>query len=60
MNWINVNGPRTLTGDYREQYDISLTPVIFVLNGKKEIIAKNLQADQLQLFMKNYLESTKE
>jgi len=60
MNWVNVNGPRTLTGDYREQYDISLTPVIFVLNEKKEIIAKNLQADQLQLFMKNYLESTKE
>jgi len=56
MNWINVDGPRTLTGDYHEQYDISMTPVIYILNEKKEIIAKNLRADQLQLFMKNYYE----
>jgi len=60
MNWINVDGPRTLTGDYHEQYNISLTPVIYILNDKKEIIAKNLRADQLQIFMKNYIElSTK-
>lgn len=60
MNWINVSGPRTLTGDFHEQYDISVTPVIFILNEKKEIIAKNLRADQLQFFMKNYLELNKE
>jgi len=58
MNWINVDGPRTLTGDYHEQYNISLTPVIYILNEKKEIIAKNLRAEQLQLFMKNYIEQS--
>jgi thiol-disulfide isomerase/thioredoxin len=42
MNWINVDGPRTLTGDYHEQYDIISTPVIYILNKQKEIIAKRL------------------
>jgi peroxiredoxin len=54
MNWINVDGPRTLTGDYHELYDISTTPVIYFLNSRKEIIAKHLEADQLAGFLKNY------
>lgn len=58
MNWINVNGPRTLTGDYHELYDISTTPVIYFLNSRKEIIAKQLEADQLEVFLKNYTRST--
>jgi thiol-disulfide isomerase/thioredoxin len=55
MNWINVDGPRTLTGDYHELYDISTTPVIYFLNSRKEIIAKGLEADQLAIFLKNYI-----
>jgi thiol-disulfide isomerase/thioredoxin len=58
MNWINVDGPRTLTGDYHELYDISTTPIIYLLNNKKEIIAKQLEADQLAVFLKNYTRST--
>jgi thiol-disulfide isomerase/thioredoxin len=58
MNWINVDGPRTLTGDYHEQYDISTTPVIYILNRKKEIIAKHLQTDQIPQFLKNYHHAT--
>jgi len=54
MNWINVDGPRTLTGDYHELYDIHTTPVIYFLNSRKEIIAKQLEADQLTVFLKNY------
>jgi peroxiredoxin len=54
MNWINVDGPRTLTGDYHEQYDITTTPVIYILNRKKEIIAKHLRTDQISQFLKNY------
>jgi hypothetical protein len=54
MNWINVDGPRTLTGDYHEQYDITTTPVIYILNRKKEIIAKHLAIDQISQFLKNY------
>jgi thiol-disulfide isomerase/thioredoxin len=54
MNWINVNGPRTLTGDYHEQYDIISTPVIYILNERKEIIAKRLSAEQVLPFLENY------
>jgi thiol-disulfide isomerase/thioredoxin len=54
MNWINVNGPRTLTKNFHDLYDINSTPVIFVLNEKKEIIAKKLGDDQLGDFLTNY------
>jgi len=56
MNWINVDGPRTLTGDFHEQYDIITTPVIYILNRKKEIIAKHLGVDQIPQFLKNYIQ----
>ncbi|MCX6266489.1 MAG: thioredoxin family protein, partial [Bacteroidetes bacterium] len=55
MTWINVDGPRTLTGDYHEQYDITTTPVIYLLNRKKEIIAKRLPADKIGVFIDNYM-----
>jgi thiol-disulfide isomerase/thioredoxin len=55
MNWINVNGPRTLTGDYHEQYDIISTPVIYILNDKKEIVAKRLPAEKISTFIENYI-----
>ena len=54
LNWINVNGPRTLTKNFHETYDINSTPVIFVLNEKKEIIAKKLSDEQLGDFLINY------
>jgi peroxiredoxin len=54
MDWINVDGPRTLTGNYHDQYDISTTPVLYILNRKKEIIAKQLRTDQISQFLKNY------
>ena len=55
MHWINVDGPRSLTGNYHDQYDIKTTPVIYILNRKKEIIAKQLKTDQIATFIKNYL-----
>ncbi|MDP1621604.1 MAG: DUF5106 domain-containing protein [Bacteroidales bacterium] len=54
MNWINVDGPRTLTGDYHEQYDIISNPVIYILNQRKEIIAKRLPAEKVGTFIENY------
>lgn len=57
MNWINVNGPRTLTGEYHGQYDITTTPVIYILNEQKEIIAKRLGVDQIEKFLENYYKS---
>lgn len=55
MDWINVDGPRTLTGNYHEQYDVNTTPVLYILNNKKEIIAKRLATEQLLQFFRNYL-----
>ncbi|HTX87419.1 MAG TPA: hypothetical protein VMC08_00390, partial [Bacteroidales bacterium] len=54
MNWINVDGPRTLTGDYHQQYDVSTTPVIYILNERKEILAKNILTDQVAAFIRSY------
>jgi hypothetical protein len=55
MNWINVNGQRSLTGNYHDLYDVVQTPVIYILNNRKEIIAKRLVTDQIFQFLKNYI-----
>ena len=55
MDWINVDGPRSLTGDYHDQYDITTTPVVYILNNRKEIIAKRLVTEQFLQFFKNYI-----
>jgi thiol-disulfide isomerase/thioredoxin len=54
MDWINVDGPRTLTGDFHDSYDITTTPVTYLLNNRKEILAKRLNAEQLSQFLQNY------
>jgi len=55
MTWVNVNGPRTLTGNYHELYDIQTTPVIYILDRDKHILAKRLQSDQVEKFIDNYV-----
>jgi thiol-disulfide isomerase/thioredoxin len=55
IDWINVDGPRSLTGNYHDLYDISTTPVIYILNNRKEIIAKRLSVEQILQFLKNYI-----
>lgn len=55
MNWINVDGPRSVTEDYHGLYDIISTPVIYILNERKEIIAKRLAASKIGFFLENYI-----
>lgn len=55
MTWINVNGPRSLTGNYHDTYDIQTTPVIYILDRDKNILAKRLKAHQVEQFIKNYV-----
>jgi len=55
MDWINVNGPRSLTGDYHDQYDVISTPVVYILNNRKEIIAKRLVTGQFPQFFNNFI-----
>jgi len=54
LSWINVNGTRSLSGDYHKLYDIYSTPVIYLLDRNKKIIAKRLDTKQLEGFLKNY------
>jgi len=54
MNWINVDGPRTITGNYHDQYDILTTPVVYILNEQKVILAKQLRSDQIRQFITSY------
>lgn len=60
LDWINVNGNISLTGDYHRLYDIYSTPVIYLLDEKKTIIAKRLSADKLPaVISRNRKEKTK-
>ncbi len=51
---INVNGTRSATKDFHDLYDIYGTPVIYVLDSEKRIIAKRIGADKLFEFFENY------
>ena len=55
-NWINVDGPRAITGNYHDEYDIISTPTIYLLDKKKKIIAKRLSDEQVQGFIKHDFE----
>ncbi|HSG67565.1 MAG TPA: thioredoxin-like domain-containing protein, partial [Bacteroidales bacterium] len=51
LDWVHVNGNISLSGDYHETYDIFSTPVIFVLDRNKKIIAKRLSAERIPDFL---------
>jgi uncharacterized protein with ATP-grasp and redox domains len=44
-----------LQNHFRSIYDISSTPVIYILNEKKEIIAKKLGVEQIEEFTDSYI-----
>ena len=52
-NWINVNGTKSVTKDFRDIYDINRTPVIYLLDKDKIILAKKLAADKILFFLDN-------
>jgi len=54
LHWINVNGNLSLTRDYHDLYDIYSTPVIYILDEKKRIIAKRLAAENIPAFYNRY------
>jgi thiol-disulfide isomerase/thioredoxin len=51
LDWVHVNGNLSLTGDYHEIYDIYSTPVIYLLDEQKVIIAKRIAAKNIAAFM---------
>ena len=50
-DWINVDGPRSLTPEYHDLYDIISTPTIYLLDKDKKIIAKRLSEPQVAEFI---------
>lgn len=55
LPWFNVNGTRSLNADFHDLYDIYGTPVIYLLDKEKKIIAKRIKAEQISLVIDNYL-----
>ena len=51
-DWINVDGPRSITPEYHDLYDIISTPTIYLLDKDKKIIAKRLSEPQVAEFIK--------
>lgn len=54
MTWITVNGPRSYTGSLFDSYYAETTPMLYVLDDKRKIIAKGLPAERLADFLTNY------
>ncbi len=50
LNWINVMDMQNTTG-YHTTYDIYSTPVIYLLDKNKTILAKRLSVEQLEEFL---------
>ncbi|MBC7383166.1 MAG: DUF5106 domain-containing protein [Bacteroidia bacterium] len=53
LPWLNVYDPNNET-NFRRLYDIYSTPVLYLLDVNKKIIAKRLNVDQLREFIKEY------
>ncbi len=55
-DWINVDGPRSLTENYHDLYDIISTPTIYLLDKEKKIMAKRLSWSQNTAYIKRDFE----
>jgi len=53
LTWINVGG-NTANLDFRKVFDIYSTPVMYILDENKNIIAKRLSPEDLPDFFKQY------
>ena len=53
-DWINVNGNLSFTPNFRDLYDAHSTPVMYLLDEHKIIIAKRILSDQIGEVIKFY------
>ena len=54
MTWVTVNGPRSYQGSLFDNYFADTTPMLYILNENKKIIAKGLPAERVEEFLINY------
>jgi len=52
--WINVNGNLSFTPNFHELYDAHSTPIMYLLDENKIIIAKRILSDQIGEVIKAY------
>lgn len=50
LDWINLNG-LVANFDWREYFDVVKTPVVYILDRRNVIIAKNIQGDNIEKVM---------
>lgn len=55
LSWINVWDP-TFSSNFRNLYDIYATPVIYVLDKNKKILAKRISVETLEKILEEELE----
>jgi len=55
LNWVNLADPH-VRSNFRYEYNLETTPIIYVLDDQKKIIAKKLDVDQLEDFIKKQQE----
>ncbi|WMJ73085.1 thioredoxin-like domain-containing protein [Cytophagaceae bacterium ABcell3] len=55
LDWINVTDPYNQT-NFRKTYDINSTPIIYLLDENKEIVAKRIDVEQLGDLLDRLLE----
>ncbi len=54
-SWINVADPFNESG-FREKYDVFVSPIIFLLDREKRIMAKRIDGQVLERFIRNEIE----
>lgn len=56
LDWINIYCPYydTEEHDFRKKYDVYSTPVIYILDENKKILAKRLAVEQIKDFIERY------
>lgn len=58
LTWTNV-GKNTANIDYKKVYSVNSTPVVFILDREKNIIAKKIEAKEIEAVIRNYEEGKK-
>ncbi|MCG8307478.1 MAG: DUF5106 domain-containing protein [Cytophagales bacterium] len=55
LNWVNLADPH-VRSNFRYEYNLETTPIIYVLDSQKKIIAKKLDVDQVEEFINKQIE----
>lgn len=54
LPWINVNGTRSIKGDFTKTYHVQGTPQFYLLDRNKKIIAKQFSEGQLKMILDDF------